>query len=490
MKCALVVPPWRTEEIFLSAFSRSMRSYQEPSGPLYIGATLLEAGHETVLLDGALLNLEEILAGLDAARPEFVGIYVCAPLWKAAKELVRAVKRRTPGVFVGVGGPWPSSMGARCFDDCPELDAVFLGEGEFLAVETVDALERGISLVGIEGLIFRDPATGAVVENGDRAPIEDLDALPFPARGLLGDNIQLCSLPPGGYRRKPVAHLIGSRGCTNRCIYCYHYERKPRIRYRSPESMVAEMEECVERWGFREIRFLDDNFAGDRDRVLRFCALLQERGNRTPWYVSCRVDTMDGELLHAMKRAGCWAILYGIESGVQKNLDMLRKNVTLDQVRRVAAETKKAGIKMFTPFMFGIPGETFEEGLETIRFAIELDPHYANFNCLTPFPGTWMWDHGHEYGTMVRDPARLTFQGSAFIPDTMTATELEDLRRIAFRRFYSRPRFMLRWLLQLRSLEDASTLMKGGLSFLVLWLRRGAFRFDPHHTGADDEDGG
>jgi anaerobic magnesium-protoporphyrin IX monomethyl ester cyclase len=479
MRCALVVPQWRADEIFLSAFTRSMRSYQEPSGPLYIGATLLEAGHEVVLLDGALLTDEEILAGIADFEADFVGIYVCAPLWKGAKRLVRGIRERAPATFVGVGGPWPSAVPQRCFDESPELDAAFLGEGEYLAVETVEALEKRAPLRGIQGLWYRDRETGEIVENEERPPIPDLDALPFPARHLMGDNIELCTLPPGGYRRKPVAHLIGSRGCTNRCIYCFHLERKAGIRYRSPANMVAEMEECVQRYGFREVRFLDDNFTGDRERVLEFCDLLIRKGNKTPWYVSSRIDTVDLEMLKAMKKAGCWALLYGIESGVQKNLDMLRKNVTLDQVRQVVADTKKAGIKMFTPYMFGIPGETFEEGLETIRFAIELDTHYANFNCLTPFPGTWLWDHGHEWGTMNGDTDRLTFQGSAFVPHTMTAEQIEELRKIAFRKFYSRPRFMLRWLAGVRSWEDFSTIMKGGMSFLVMWMRRNAFRFEP-----------
>jgi len=355
----------------------------------------------------------------------------------------------------------------------------FLGEGEYASCEVVDALEKGGDLAGVAGLVYRDSQSGEVVTNQPRPLIEDLDGLPFPARRLLGDNIKLCSLPPGGYRKKPVAHLIGSRGCTNRCIYCFHLERERRIRYRSPENMIEEMDECVHRYGFREIRFLDDNFTGDRQRVLRFCELLRRRGNKIPWYVSSRIDTVDREMLVEMRKAGCWALLYGIESGVQKNLDTLGKNVTLDQVRRAVAHTRAAGIKMFTPFMFGIPGETFEEGLETIRFAMELDPHYANFNTITPFPGTELWDNVDKYGTMSTDRDRLTFQGSAFLPHSMSAEEIEKLRQIAFRRFYSRPGFMVRWLLQVRTLDDVVTVAKGGASFMVMWLRSRAFRFDP-----------
>lgn len=490
MNCVMAVPQWRAEEIFLAAFARSMRSYQEPSGPLYIAATLIQNQHSVILLDGALRTESEIVEGSREFGAGFVGMYVAAPLWKGAMRLTQSLKEALPDVCVGIGGPWASGVRERCLEECPELDVVFVGEGEHSVPEVVAALEAGRDFRGIEGVIYRDRATGEIVANADRPLIADLDELPFPARHLMGDDIRRCTLPPGGYRRTPVAHLIGSRGCTNRCIYCYHLETEPGIRYRSPANMIEEMRECIERYGFREIRFLDDNFTGDRERVLEFCELLRESGLEVPWYVSSRIDTVDKEMLVAMKQAGCWAMLYGIESGVQKNLDALRKNVTLDQVRQVVSDTKAAGIKMFTPFMFGIPGETFEEGLETIRFACELDPYYANFNTVTPFPGTELWDNAHRYGTLCTDTDRLTFQGSAFVPHTMTAEEIEKLRQIAFRKFYSRPRFMLRWLLGIRTLSDLLAVMKGGMSFLVMWLKRSAFHFDPEASSGRGEESG
>jgi len=354
------------------------------------------------------------------------------------------------------------------------MDVVFTCEGEHASVEVVAALEGEGDLSGIQGIVFQ--GEDGIVDTGYREPIEDLDALPFPARHLLGDDIQRCTLPPGGYQAAPVAHLIGSRGCTNRCIYCFHLEHEPTIRYRSPESIADEVVECVDRYGFREIRFLDDNFTGDRERVFAICDALEARGVDVPWYVSSRVDTVDAEMLRRMRRAGCWAVLYGIETGVQKNLEMLGKNVTLDQIREVVAATHRAGIKMFLPFMFGIPGETFEEGLKTIDFAIELDPYYANFNTLAPFPGTWLWDHGDEYGRIERDPAHLHFQGCAFVPPTMSEDEILRLRQIAFRKFYTRPKFVARWLKGAGNRHTLMALARGASSMVPLWFDRDAFR--------------
>lgn len=475
MRCSILVPPWSVDEIFLSAFARSMGSYQEPSGPLYVAAALRRAGHPVAFADGALRSHEEIVYRTAGWRPGFVGLYACAPLWPSTKRLARALRRAVPGATLAVGGPWAAAVPRQCLAECPELDVVFTCEGEEASVDLLRVIEGGGDLAAVPGIVFRD-GTGGLVDTGYRPPIEDLDRLPFPARDLLGDDIRLCSLPPGGYRARPVAHLIGSRGCTNRCVYCYHLEREAVIRFRSAEDVVAEVEECVHRWGFREIRFLDDNFTADRERVFRICDLLERRGIEVPWYVSSRVDTVDGEMLRRMKRAGCWAMLYGIESGVQEHLDTLGKGVTLDQVREVVEETRRAGIEMFLPFMFGIPGETFEDGLRTIEFALELDPYYANFNSLAPFPGTWLWDNAEQHGTLCADPARLTFQGCAFVPHSMTEEEIARLRQLAFRRFYTRPRFMARWLRGMSNRHVVEAVARGSASFLSLWLREDAFR--------------
>jgi anaerobic magnesium-protoporphyrin IX monomethyl ester cyclase len=475
MRCAVLVPEWRREDVFLAAFARSMGSYQEPSGVLYVAASLLAAGHSVLYDDGALRSNAQMMRRVRMFQPGFVGLSVVAPLWPSTKRLLRDLRQALPNATLAVGGPWPMAAARACLDDAPELDLVFTCEGELASVDVAAALEGGGDLSGIPGLVWR-AADGGVVDNGYREPIQDLDALPFPARQLMGSDIQRCSLPPGGFRAAPVTHLIGSRGCTNRCIYCFHYEREAKIRLRSPENMVAEVLECVDRFGFREVRFLDDNFTTDRERVFRFCDLLEQSGVRIPWYVSSRVDTVDAEMLRRMKAAGCWAVLYGIESGVQKNLDTIGKNVTVEQVREVVADTHAAGIEMFLPFMFGIPGETYQEGLETIDFALELDPYYANFNAITPFPGTWLWDHGEGLGQVVREPHRLTFQGGAFTPHSMSKAELERLRQIAFRRFYTRPRFALRWLRGAGNRHVARAILRGIPSMASLWLDRGAFR--------------
>jgi radical SAM superfamily enzyme YgiQ (UPF0313 family) len=145
-------------------------------------------------------------------------------------------------------------------------------------------------------------------------------------------------------------------------------------------------------------------------------------------------------------------------------------------VRQAVRSAKEAGLKVFTPFLFGIPGETFEEGLKTIEFACELDPDVASFHALTPFPGTEIHDNIERYGTCSANLEDYTYQGAAFTPYSMTREEIGELRQLAFKRFYSRPKFLFRRLVGLRSMQDCKVALKGMKSLFWLWAGENIFR--------------
>lgn len=472
MRIALLMPSWLPEDIFPTQTARSQVNYWQPLGVLYVAASLIREGHEVAFFDGSFLGHEELMNRVRSFKPEMVGIYSNTPLWKKAKKTAKEVKSHDEGTYVVIGGPYPIAMGERVLEECEAVDAVVTGEGEHTAVEIARRVEEGRSLEGVKGAIYRE--RGRVRRNPPRPLIKDLDSIPFPARHLLEDP-NLYVPPLGTYRRKPVATVITSRGCDSRCIYCFQIGKERFIRYRSVENVMKELELCQEQ-GYREIRFLDDTFTGDYHRALRIAEEIKKRGLDFTWYVSSRVNTVDERLLRTFKKAGCWAILFGAESGVQKNLNTLRKGITLDQTRRAVRAAKKAGLKVCLPFIFGIPGETYEEGLKTIDFACELDPDFANFHTLAPFPGTELYDKAAEYGVISGNVEDFTFEGAAFVPHTMTKEEIELLRSIAFRRFYSRPRFILRKLLGVRSRDDLKMLTMGLKSLFWIWVKRDLFR--------------
>jgi radical SAM superfamily enzyme YgiQ (UPF0313 family) len=477
VKCALVIPAWSPEEIFAQRTAPSQVNYWQPLGTLYVAASLLAAGHEVKLFNGAFLGHRDILREVGEFAPEVAGIYATAFGWPGAVRTATDLKRRKPDLFVCAGGPYPIAMPERCLTSAaPNVDAVVTGEAEHTLVELLERRANGRGLEGVLGVAFREGER--IVQNPPRPLIEDLDALPFPARSLL-EGAQRYLPPPATYRRAPVASLITSRGCDRRCLFCFQIDRNRQagrrgVRLRSVANVLQEIEICLAQ-GYREIKFLDDSFAADRDRALEICRVIQARGLDFTWFASVCANQADARLFAAMRDAGCWAVLIGAESGVQRNLNTLRKGCTLEQIRRAVRAAKAAGLQVSTPFVFGIPGETYADGLQTIEFALELDPDLANFHCLTPFPGTDLYDRSAELGERSPDLGDYTYQGAAFAPRSMSRAEIQRLRQLAFRRFYSRPAFLLRRLCAIRGVNDLRVAAHGLRSLFWLWAARGLF---------------
>jgi len=475
MKCALVIPSWVPEEIFSSKTAGSQINYWQPVGTLSVAAMLQKHGHDVTFINGAFLTHQQVLAEIERFGPRFIGIYSTTFGWAKAKKTAADLKRRHgDACFICAGGPYPIAVQERCLEDAGfAIDAIVTGEGEFSVLEIVERLTTSRTLEGVQGVVYR--AGDRIIANPLRPLNTDLDSLPFAARELLGDTDRYIP-PPGTYRKRPVAVMITSRGCNRHCIYCFQLdkERKSGIRYRSVENVMQEIELCI-RQGYKEIKFLDDTFAADYDRALALTKEIRKRRLSFTWFASACVNQVDKPLLQAFKDAGCWAILLGAESGVQKNLDTIRKGTTLDQIRSAVRNAQAVGLKVITPFMFGIPNETFAEGLQTIDFAVTLNPDMANFHAITPFPGTYLYDNLERFGTISEDLTDFTYQGAAFIPKTMTRDDIHKLRQIAFRRFYLRPAFILKRLRELRTINDVKVALKSVKSLAWVVIKRDLF---------------
>ncbi|OGQ97567.1 MAG: B12-binding domain-containing radical SAM protein [Deltaproteobacteria bacterium RIFOXYD12_FULL_57_12] len=474
MKCALIIPAWVPDEIFSSKTAGSQINYWQPLGTLYVASSLIQAGHEVRFFNGAFMSQAAILLAVEEFRPEFVGLYSTTFGWPKAKQTARDLKTRHGHLFIAVGGPYPIAMQEKCLEDCEAIDATVTGEGELTVPEMVARLASCQSLAGVAGVVYRDQ--DAIRKNPTRPLITDLDALPPPARELLGDADHYIP-PPATYKRRPVAVLITSRGCNRRCLYCFQIDksRKSGIRYRSVANVMAEIELILSQ-GYKEIKFIDDTLAADYDRAMEIARQIKARGLDFSWFASACVNQVDKPLLQAFKDAGCWAVLFGAESGVQKDLNTIRKGITLAQIRLAVKAAKEVGLTVYTPFLFGIPGQTFADGLQSIEFACELDPDIANFHAITPFPGTELYDNIEKYGTMSTNLQDFSYQGAAFVPYSMTREQIAELRQIAFRRFYSRPRFLARRLLKIRTGNDLRAALYGLRSMFWLWAKSGVFR--------------
>lgn len=458
MKISLILPPHSFEERYTKAVAKAAGTLP-PLGILWLAAVAKQKGHNLQVIDGSKTDFFQTMERVRRFKPELLGISTMTFLWPKTKELIKKLKEEFPESHFIAGGSHATLEGMNCLKESPELEAAMVNEAEESFMEIIEHIEKGEKdFTGIKGIYCRN-SFGEIVKTPDRPLIQDLDSLPLPARELLDPPITEYFPAATQYKRSPVTNIMSSRGCPYQCSFCPHtigYE----ARYRSPEKVVEEMEMLNEKYGIRDISFWDDIFTLNRKRTLDICNLIKEKKLDIVFSVQSRVNTIDYELAKELKKAGCWKVFFGIESMVQKNLNMLRKGSTLELIRKGVTAASKAGIETEGSFIFGIPGETFEDGLTTIREAKKLPLDYAKFFCLSPYAE--LLPQIEKYGTMVNDDQSLLHGNQiTFVPHSMTKEELETLLKEAYRQFYFRPKYVARFLSKIRSVDDVKRAVKG-----------------------------
>ncbi len=310
----------------------------------------------------------------------------------------------------------------------------------------------------IKGICYRN-SLGEIIQNEPRPFVKDLDEIPQPARHLLPmGKYQLTASRIADESYCPT--IIVARGCPFGCTYCSHtFGRK--IRFHSVERVISEINFLIAEYGIHQLNIEADTLTANKKFLKGLCnALIQsDLSKRLQWTCESRVDTVDFELLELMKEAGCWQISYGVETGSQRLLDMINKSVTLNQVEKTFGLTQQVGISIRGFFMLGLPSETKEESIETINFAIKLDPLWAQFTITIPYPGTPMFDKLDQEGKILNYDWKNynTWSGwkkdaqIPFVSQGRTLEELINLQKMALRKFYLRPTVFLRFLSSIRS---------------------------------------
>ncbi|MCD6327111.1 radical SAM protein [bacterium] len=458
-------------------------TYTPPLGMAMLAAYLLEHGVSTAIADALALEMspEQVLERIELIRPRVVGLASITSLFGPNRRLASSIRARFPDILIVLGGHHGATFKGSILEETPEFDIVVYGEGEVSLLALVEAYaaknwdrEAFLADLGelskIGGIVFRDASGKSVVT--DRAPlIEDLDTLPFSARHLLP--MERYVPLPHQYSRLPAIHLMGSRGCPFNCAYCNNTAVMGRVlRLRSPENIVMEIDELKRDFGAREIFFWDDTMTVNKKWLSRLCDILTSERMDITWSAATRVDIVNPEMLKMMKRSGCWRLFYGIESGIQELLDLLNKRTRLQQARDAIKWTNDAGIETTASFMIALPGETPELARETVRFALEIKPTYADFHVTTPFPGTKLFDEALEYGRLNMDFSRYDCYEPVFVPfGYKDEDEIKKMLSFAKRSFYFRPSYILGKLMRIRSFGDVAKLLRG-FKTLIGFLQR------------------
>ena len=422
-----------------------------PLGLLSLASWLDNHGHQTKIHDCYAFpgDDDKIFSYLTEERPDFIGFSTTTSSFMDAIRLATRAKELLPTVQTVVGGVHISALREQLLQDYPVIDYGVVGEGEEILRELVES--EGKDLQGISGLIFRDH--GMVTFNGFRKNLIKMDTLPFPAYEKLQGFPDSYCLPIFSYPKAPNTTVITSRGCPYTCSYCDRSVFQRSYRYNSAEYMLGLLTHLHQRFNIRHVNIYDDTFTLHRERVLEFCKLKIASGLKMTFNCAARTEQLDEEMLALLKKADCWMISLGIETG---DPDLLKRHRSylpnkelanpLENIRETVTLIKKAGIRVKGLFMLGLPGETGESIAKSMEYVLSLPLDEFNLSKLTPFPGAPMYADIHEHGTFDENWGLMNAANFTFIPKGFTQEQLEEKHLEFYRQYFSRPRILLNYL--------------------------------------------
>jgi len=413
-----------------------------PLGLAYIAGQLEKDGHNVTVIDPIVdgLDSNETMDRIIESNPLLVGTSATTPIIGNALEILKEVKHRDSNIYTVIGGPHISATPLETLENNKDfLDFVVFGEGEHTISELVMSLDKGYPLKSISGLGFVDNR-GLAKINEKRQLERDLNSFAFPARHLF---------PVDKYINKvrfekddtPHISLTSSRGCVGKCTFCGSQTTwGKRVRFRSVQNIIDEIKQCHNDFGSNNFIFADDTFTTNRKHVIDMCKEIIDLPYSINIFCSSRVDTIDEEKLDWLKKAGCYCITYGIESGDNEILKAIGKNTTVDMIENAINITKQAGIETHGSFIIGNLGDTKETIEKTIQLAFSLDLNEAQFTILVPLPGTVCYEQAIKLKAFRCNPTDYKsfffyYSVVANLTKDVSDEELIDIQRGAYKRW-------------------------------------------------------
>lgn len=394
----LIHPPLSFEERY--GASKSFTGHiHPPQGLCHLAAMFPAEAYQVAIIDAQALfmGVEDTVRQVVALKPHYVGIMTFTISVHTVARLTDLVREALPGVRVILGGPHMSARPEETFQRYPQFDLAVLGEGEVTLPELIACLEQGKHPAAVPGILYRDDQ-GEPRRSEPRALLPSLDALPMPRWDLLPHLPEHYRPSTMTFRELPAVAVVTSRGCPHECTFCDRSVFGRRWRAHGPETVLGWIDHLVASYGIRDINFQDDHFMVDKKRLAAICAGIKERHPGLLWSTIGRADAVDRDSVRLMKDAGCWQIAFGIESGSQQILDVLKKNETIEQIEEAVRIIKEAGMTVKGLFMAGCPTETEQTLEETERFIRRLDLDYVSMSAFTPTPNTEVFAEWHKYG--------------------------------------------------------------------------------------------
>ena len=410
-----------------------------PIGLMYVAAALEEAGFEVQMLDNYLMKkpVGEVKELVSKLNPQIVGITCGSATYSRCVETAKAIKEALPNCKIVVGG-WHASYVPDSLLANPEIDYVVMGEGERAMTQLATCITNGneSAAMTIPGVALRHK--GKNIKNPPKF-IENLDEIPCPARHLLPVEVYDRTIEYLNVRPADVMSI--SRGCVFDCGFCETKKLWGNI-YRafSPQKVIGEIQYLQKNYGTKGIYFINDNFTLRKKQTIELCNLMIENKLDLEWVCDTRVDIVDQEVLEKMSKAGCKTIFFGVESGSQKILQRIGRNITLEQAESAFKLCRKNRIQTACSFMLGLPDETLKDMEKSLKFAKKLDPDWCQFNIFIANPDSKMYQEVLESKNYVRlDDFLFSVKTEEFDYDSLMA-----IQRRFFREFHRSPKQVMK----------------------------------------------
>ncbi len=405
------------------------------SGILYIASSARESGEKIELIDGEIISQKKLFQQIIKKAPshDIIALTVSIAHVTSAMEISKFIRQNFPYKKIVWGGPYLSSQPETASEEI--ADIVVIGEGE----KQIVSICKGEKLSNIPSIAYFE--NGHMKINPRKGYIQNLDDLPFPAYDLINFNDYL---HPG---LKPLAQIHSSRGCPYNCINCTKSIHGNLYRVRSPENVVEEISLLIDKYAVREIHFWDDNLTFNINRVKEICSLILSRNIhkkvRFAVPAGIRADIYDKEMFTLMKKANFYLFAIAVESGEQRIINQIRKNLDLKKVPENLRKLQEHGFRLMLYFMMGFPFESEKDLAKTAKFASSLAGHHANFFAVTPLPGSKLFEIWNKIPDF-KNYLKINYDNP--IPQARSHEESKILKkyiRSAYFKFYVNPRRLL-----------------------------------------------
>ena len=473
-KVMLINPPVSFDMFYGSWDLSDVKSSSPPIGILSLAAVIRKYGYEVNVLDAHAegLTIDQIVKEVDSFRPQVVGLTAMTVMISASAEIAKAVKKYNKSITTIIGGVHVTAEPIETLKRYPQFDYAVVGEGEIVLTEFLEKVRKQAETHSIHSLVWR--GNGDINVNQRRAFFKSLDEFPMPAFDLVPNLFNHYRLSIFGTKKFRSVGLVTSRGCSGKCHFCDLGVVGRGFRYHTAEYLIQLMKDLNSKYNVSDFLFYDDLFVGSRPRLKAICETIINEKLPFTWSCCARADFLHPDMMDLMKKAGCWMIEVGIESGCQRLIDSMRKNVTKERIAECVNSIGKAGIISKGNFIFALPGETHDSILETIDFACSLTLNYAQHTFMTPLPGSEAYEMAGKYGEFNNSWDEMNTFKINYLPDGLTRDQLISYSKLFWRKFYLRPHIMWHELKKLRTVEDLQRLWLAFKAFVktVIYKRK------------------